>query len=133
VLGEFHLITYSLTSYCSIAQLTEANRTIEELKSEKQEIETRSAKQTVQLANLATANEALSAKASSLATKPDSAHEISELRQALKKAEDEIENIRNSEVAQQLQKANLLDELNTMQNDNAKLREQLRAEQRKQK
>jgi len=117
------------SSAALVEQLAEAARAAERLRSEKQELESRNAKQAIQIANLTTAHEVASAKANVESASANEAmqKQIAELQQALKKAEDEVESMRNSEVAQQLQKATLLDELNTMQNDNAKLREQLRA------
>ena len=57
--------------------------------------------------------------------------QLDELRKSLRRAQDDAENMRSAELTQQAQKAALLDELNSMQTENAKLRDQLRAELRK--
>jgi len=82
---------------------------------------------------LTEANKTLSAKTLSLAQEVASAPEmvrkqlepqLNECRKALREAEEEIEAMRTSE---QTQRVALMDELNTMQTENANMRAQLRA------
>jgi cell shape-determining protein MreC len=91
----------------------------------------------VTLQNLTDANGILSARALALAeevaTAPESMRikmeaQLAEVRRQLKEAIEEIEAMRGSE---QGQKAALLEELNVVQEENTKLREQLRSEQRR--
>jgi len=93
--------------------------------------------QAVMLQNLTDANSTLSSRALALAeevaTAPESMRikmeaQLGEVRGRLREAQEEIEALRGSE---QGQKAALLEELNVAQGENTKLREQLRAEQRK--
>lgn len=89
------------------------------------------------LQSLTDANTTLSARALALAeevaTAPESMRikmeaQLAEARRQLKEAVEEIEAMRGSD---QGQKAALLDELNVVQSENTKLREQLRSEIRK--
>lgn len=93
--------------------------------------------QSESLQNLSDANSTLSARAMALAEEVATAPEqmrikmeaqLAEVRRQLKESMDEIEGMRMSE---QTQKAALLEELNVVQGENIKLRDQLRAEQRK--
>ncbi len=54
--------------------------------------------------------------------------QLNEVRRQLKEAQEDIDAMRNTEQSQRIA---LLDELNSMQMDNTKLRAQLRAAQRK--
>lgn len=83
------------------------------------------------------ANNTLSARALALAEEVSTAPEamrikmeaqLNEVRRQLKEAQEDIDAMRNTEQSQRIA---LLDELNSMQMDNTKLRAQLRAAQRK--
>ncbi|KAF8339092.1 uncharacterized protein EI90DRAFT_3118179 [Cantharellus anzutake] len=120
-----------------VAQLQEA---LELSIQQKSELETAAAQQAQALEELQEANNKLSAKALTLAAEAAEAKESSDpsksqfeakvaaLTAELKEAKDELNRIQTAESAQRVQ---LLDELNTLQTDNAQLRNQLRAEQRK--
>ena|ERR1700761_9619394 len=97
------------------------------------ELEEHMMKHSQQIADLMEANNTLSARTLSLAAEPEAVRmrmesQLSELRQQLKKSEEEVDAMRMSE---QTQRVALLDELNTMQTENGQLREQLRAERGK--
>ncbi|PVF93720.1 hypothetical protein CPB86DRAFT_714806 [Serendipita vermifera] len=110
---------------------------LERAQREKRQLEMKATEQAINLQNLTDANSALSARALALAEEVSTAPEtirikleaqLSETRRQLKESMDELDAIRSSE---QSQKAALLEELNVMQGENSKLRDQLRAEQRK--
>jgi len=121
-------------------RLDEINRlqsAVERSQREKRHLELESQDQKVSLQNLTDANGTLSARALALAeevaTAPGSMRikmeaQLNEVRRQLKEAVEEIEAMRGSD---QGQKAALLDELNVVQGENTKLREQLRTEMRK--
>ncbi len=122
------------------ARLDEINRlqaAVERSQREKRHLELENQDQKVSLQNLTDANGTLSARALALAeevaTAPGSMRikmeaQLNEVRRQLKEAIEEIEAMRGSD---QGQKAALLDELNVVQGENTKLREQLRTEIRK--
>ncbi|CAG8615569.1 6653_t:CDS:2, partial [Acaulospora colombiana] len=110
---------------------------MERAQREKRQLEMKATEQAINLQNLTDANSALSARALALAEEVSTAPEtirikleaqLSETRRQLKESMDELDAIRSSE---QSQKAALLEELNVVQGENSKLRDQLRAEQRK--
>lgn len=109
------------------------HETLEQLTAEKREIESLAAEQAATCRQLTEANNSLSARTLTLAEEAASAPEmvrkqleaqISELRKALEKAEAEIEEMKTSG---QTQRAALFEEMNTMHEENANLRAQLRA------
>ncbi|KAJ7498464.1 Up-regulated during septation-domain-containing protein [Mycena latifolia] len=113
-----------------VAQLQGA---VERISSEKRDVEVRAAEQAATCSQLTEANNALSAKTLSLAAEAASAPEtvrrqleaqLAEVRAALDTAQAEVDAMRMSEQGQRMA---LLDELNTMQMENGKLRDQLRA------
>ncbi|KAF9236222.1 Up-regulated during septation-domain-containing protein [Melanogaster broomeanus] len=106
---------------------------VERAMAEKREVETHAADQAETCRQLTEVNNTLSAKTLSLAQEAASAPEIvrkqferqlAECKTALREAQEEVEAMRTSE---QTQRIALLDELNSMQTDNANLRAQLRA------
>ena len=112
---------------------------IAQITSEKRELEEQAAEQAEQYRQLAEANNSLSARALALAEEAASAgsdgtaakERIQVLQQqlednmaALEDAKTEMDAIRDSGQAQNIA---LLDELNSMQNENERLRNQLRA------
>lgn len=110
---------------------------VERAQRERRQYEQKAHDQSVTLQNLTDANGILSARALALAeevaTAPESMRikmeaQLAEVRRQLKEAIEEIEAMRGSE---QGQKAALLEELNVVQEENTKLREQLRSEQRR--
>lgn len=99
---------------------------------EKRDVEMHAADQAETCRQLTEANNTLSAKTLSLAQEAASAPEIvrkqlegqlDECRKALREAQEDVEAMRTSE---QTQRIALLDELNSMQTENANLRAQLR-------
>ncbi|KAF5363355.1 hypothetical protein D9756_000267 [Leucocoprinus leucothites] len=109
------------------------HETIERLTAEKREIESLAAEQAETCKQLSEANDTLSARTLTLAEEAASAPEkvrkqlegqISEFKNKLEKAEAEIEEMKTSG---QMQRAALFDEMNTMNEENANLRAQLRA------
>ncbi len=113
--------------------LREVQNSLEQLRAEKQQLEATVKPQREQIETLKAANDVLSARALSLAKEQESLRKSSmgdsgDLQEALKKAQEEIDSMRMSE---QTQRVALLDELNSMQTENARLRDQVRAEQRK--
>ncbi|KAJ7437079.1 Up-regulated during septation-domain-containing protein [Mycena galericulata] len=107
--------------------------TIERVSGEKRDVEVRAAEQAATCTQLTEANNALSAKTLALAEEAASAPEavrrqleaqLAEVRGALDTAQAEVDAMRMSEQGQRMA---LLDELNTMQMENGKLRDQLRA------
>jgi chromosome segregation ATPase len=105
---------------------------IEQLTAEKHDIESSAAEQAETCRQLTEANNSLSARTLTLAEEAASAPErirkqleaqISEREKALEKAEAEIEEMKTSA---QTQRAALFDEMNTMHEENANLRAQLR-------
>lgn len=118
-------------------EINQLQGAVQRAQREKRQIELELQDQGVTLQSLADANKTLSARALSLAeevaTAPESMRikmeaQLTEVRRQLKEAIEEIEAMRGSD---QGQKAALLDELNVVQGENTKLREQLRLEQRK--
>ncbi|KAJ7246565.1 Up-regulated during septation-domain-containing protein [Mycena haematopus] len=106
---------------------------VERAQAEKREVEAGAAEQAATVAQLQEANNALSAKTLALAEEaakaPDAVRkpleaQLSEARAALDTAQAEIERINMSEQGQRMA---LLDELNTLQEENGKLRDQIRA------
>lgn len=102
---------------------------VDRITREKDEIEAEAAAQAEACQQLSEANDTLSAKTLALAEEAASApdklkKQLDETKAALDDAQAEIDAMRMSE---QSQKVALLDELNSLQNDNGKLREQLRA------
>lgn len=99
---------------------------------EKQALELASAQAADAVRNLREANETLTARTLTLAGDPTARaqmeSQLAETSQKLKEAEDELERY---QTAQETQRVMLLDEMNELQNNNTQLREQLRAEQRK--
>jgi hypothetical protein len=99
---------------------------------EKRDLEMQAAEQAEECRQLTNANNALSAKTLALAEEGASATDavrrqmegqLNECRVALQNTREEIEAMHNSE---QTQRVALLEELNTMQNENSNLRAQLR-------
>lgn len=119
--------------------MDEANHlqeTIQRLTEEKNTIETSVAEQVEVIEQLTEVNNTLSTKNLTLAEEAAAAPEqvkkqmeiqLAELRAALEAAQNEVDAMRSSE---QTQRIALLDELNTMQTENAQLRAQLRAAKR---
>jgi hypothetical protein len=110
---------------------------MERAQREKRQLEMKATEQAINLQNLTDANSALSARTLALANEVTTAPEtmrikleaqLAEVRRQLKESMDELDAVRSSDSSQ---KAALLEELNGMQEENGKLREQLRAEQRK--
>jgi chromosome segregation ATPase len=110
---------------------------VEKLRREKRELELETADQAETCRNLQDANNTLSARARALAEEVATAPEamrikmeaqLAEVRRQLKEAQEDVDAMRNAE---QSQKIALLDELNSTQSENARLRDQLRAAQRK--
>jgi hypothetical protein len=110
---------------------------MERAQREKRQLEMKATEQAINLQNLTDANSALSARTLALANEVTTAPEtmrikleaqLTEVRRQLKESMDELDAVRSSDSSQ---KAALLEELNGMQEENGKLREQLRAEQRK--
>ncbi|KAJ6515405.1 Up-regulated during septation-domain-containing protein [Mycena sanguinolenta] len=106
---------------------------VERAQAEKREVEAGAAEQAATVAQLQEANNALSAKTLALAEEAARAPEairkpleaqLAEARAALDTAQAEIERMNMSEQGQRMA---LLDELNTLQEENGKLRDQLRA------
>lgn len=107
--------------------------TIERLTAEKHEIEALAAEQAETCRQLTDANNTLSARTLTLAEEAASAPEmvkkqleaqIAELKKQLESAEAEIEDMKT---AAQTQRAALFEEMNSMHEENANLRAQLRA------
>lgn len=106
---------------------------VEQTVAEKREMEIRAADQAETCRQLTEVNSTLSAKTLALAEEAASAPEavrkqlecqLSEYKARLRQAEEEIHAMQTSE---QTQRIALLDELNSMQTENANLRAQLRA------
>ncbi|KAJ6561493.1 Up-regulated during septation-domain-containing protein [Mycena vulgaris] len=114
-------------------EVAQLQGTVERISGEKRDVETRAAEQAATCSQLTEANNALSAKTLALAAEAASAPEtvrrqleaqLAEVRAALDTAQAEVDAMRMSEQGQRMA---LLDELNTMQMENGKLRDQLRA------
>ncbi|KAF8528783.1 Up-regulated during septation-domain-containing protein [Hysterangium stoloniferum] len=99
---------------------------------EKRELETQAIEYTQTIENLTEANNKLSARALAFAeeaaTAPNALKakleaQLAEVGAKLKESQDEIDRIRSSE---SMQRVTLLDELNSLQQENGKLRDQLR-------
>ncbi|KAJ7639359.1 Up-regulated during septation-domain-containing protein [Roridomyces roridus] len=114
-------------------EVSRLQSTIERVSAEKLDVETQAAEQAATLEQLTEANNTLSAKTLALAAEAADAPEavrrqlegqLAEARAGLDDARAEIDAMRMSEQGQSMA---LLDELNTMQMENSKLREQLRA------
>ncbi|KAI0701181.1 Up-regulated during septation-domain-containing protein [Cytidiella melzeri] len=106
--------------------------TVDQLQAEKQELETQAAAQAETCAQLTEANATLSARALTMANEAasntDSVRrqlemQLSECRTTLAKVKDELE---STQMSQQTQQMALLEELNSVQNENTTLRNQLR-------
>ncbi|KAI6100175.1 Up-regulated during septation-domain-containing protein [Pisolithus sp. B1] len=117
-------------------EIEELRASVERAVTDKREIEMHAADQAETCRQLTEANNALSAKTLALAQEAAAAPEavrkqlesqVSECREKLRKAEEEIHAMQTSE---QTQRIALLDELNSMQTVNASLRAQLRAAKR---
>jgi len=120
-----------------IEEIDGLQREVEKLQKEKRELELQTTDQAETCKNLQDANNTLSARALALAEEVSTAPEamrikmeaqLNEVRRQLKEAQEDIDAMRNTEQSQRIA---LLDELNSMQMDNTKLRAQLRAAQRK--
>lgn len=120
-----------------IEEIDGLQREVEKLQKEKRELELQTADQAETCKNLQDANNTLSARALALAEEVSTAPEamrikmeaqLTEVRRQLQEAQEDIDAMRSTEQSQRIA---LLDELNSMQSDNTKLREQLRAAQRK--
>ncbi|KZT05616.1 uncharacterized protein LAESUDRAFT_743869 [Laetiporus sulphureus 93-53] len=112
-----------------VQQLQEA---VDRITAERLEIETRAAEQAETCRQLTDANNSLSARALTLASDAASAGDtvrkqleaqLTECNASLARAKEEIESLRTSQQTQQMA---LLEELNSMQTENANLRTQLR-------
>ncbi|KAI6135194.1 Up-regulated during septation-domain-containing protein [Pisolithus thermaeus] len=119
-----------------INEIEELRASVERAVADKREIEMHAADQAETCRQLTEANNALSAKTLALAQEAAAAPEavrkqlesqVSECREKLRKAEEEIHAMQTSE---QTQRIALLDELNSMQTVNESLRAQLRATKR---
>ncbi|KAG0702418.1 Up-regulated during septation-domain-containing protein [Suillus ampliporus] len=117
-------------------EIRELQDAIERAMGEKREMEMHAGDQAEMCRQLAETNNALSAKMLTLAEEAAAAPEkvrkqlegqLTECSEALRKAKEEIEAMHTSE---QTQRIALLDELNSMQNENENLRVQLRAVKR---
>lgn len=120
-----------------IDEIDSLQHDVERLKKEKRELELQTADQAETCKNLQDANNTLSARALALAEEVATAPEamrikmegqLAEVRRQLKEAQEDIDAMRNAEQSQRIA---LLDELNLMQSENTKLRDQLRAVQRR--
>jgi len=120
-----------------IDEIDSLQQDVEKLRKEKREMELQTADQAETCRNLQDANNTLSARALALAEEVATAPEamrikmegqIAEVRRQLKDAQEDIDAMRNAEQSQRIA---LLDELNLMQSENTKLRDQLRAAQRR--
>ncbi|KAH7909402.1 Up-regulated during septation-domain-containing protein [Hygrophoropsis aurantiaca] len=116
-----------------ITEIAHLQAAVDRAVAEKREIEMHAADQAETCHQLTEANNALSAKTLTLAAEAASAPEIirkqlegqlTECREALRLAQEEVDAMRSSE---QTQRIALLDELNSMQTENGNLRAQLRA------
>ncbi|KAF9057851.1 Up-regulated during septation-domain-containing protein [Panaeolus papilionaceus] len=121
-------------------ELSLLHSTIERMTAERRDLEERAAEQAEQCAQLTEANNTLSARTLTLAEEAAHAPEymrrqmevqlaeakkqLDETKKQLEVALEEIDGMRNMEQSQRIA---LLDELNTMQTENASLRAQLRA------
>ncbi|KAG5652093.1 hypothetical protein H0H81_006313 [Sphagnurus paluster] len=116
-----------------VEEMQELQNALERIESEKRDVEMLAAEQAETCRQLTEANNTLSARTLTLAEEAASAPEmvrkqlegqLTETRAALEVAQDEVQAMRTSE---QTQRIALLDELNSMQTENAQLRAQLRA------
>jgi hypothetical protein len=114
-------------------EIQDLQAAVERAMAQKREMEMHAADQAETCRQLTEANNALSAKTLSLAQEAASAPEIvrkqlerqlTECKEALREAQEEVDAMRTSE---QTQRIALLDELNSMQTENANIRAQLRA------
>ncbi|KAI6146086.1 Up-regulated during septation-domain-containing protein [Pisolithus tinctorius] len=117
-------------------EIEELRASVDRAVADKRQIETHAADQAETCRQLTEANNVLSAKTLALAQEAAAAPEavrkqlesqLSECREKLRKAEEEVHAMQTSE---QTQRIALLDELNSMQTANANLRAQLRAAKR---
>ncbi|KAG6850194.1 hypothetical protein H0H93_016623 [Arthromyces matolae] len=117
----------------SMEETQHLQNSLERIENEKRQLEMLAAEQAETCAQLTEANNTLSARTLTLAEEAATAPEkvrkqleaqLSETRTALEKAQDEIDAMRMSEQSQRIA---LLDELNSMQNENGILRAQLRS------
>ena len=114
-------------------EIQELQAAVDHAVAAKREVEMHAADQAETCRQLTEANSALSAKTLTLAQEVVSAPEmvrkqlegqLDECQRALREAQDEVDAMRASE---QTQRIALLDELNSMQTENANMRAQLRA------
>lgn len=114
-------------------ELMQLQDSVDRIIHEKQDIERQASEQAETLRRLAETNNTLSTRALALAEEAAAAPEkvrlevegqLAETRSALQKAQKEIDDMRNSDQSQRMA---LLEELNTLQTDNASLRAQMRA------
>lgn len=114
-------------------EIQELQTAVDRATAEKRDIEMHAADQAETCRQLTEANNTLSAKTLTLAQEVASAPEmirkqlegqLGECQKALREAEEEVKAMQTSE---QTQRIALLDELNSMQTENATLRAQLRA------
>jgi chromosome segregation ATPase len=114
-------------------ELQQLQRAVDRITAEKRQVEAQAAEQAETCRQLSEANNTLSARTLTLAEEAASAPEmvrkqldaqLSECKASLRRAQDELDTMRQAEGSQRVA---LLDELNTMQTENANLRAQLRA------
>ncbi|KIJ69803.1 hypothetical protein HYDPIDRAFT_104420 [Hydnomerulius pinastri MD-312] len=114
-------------------EIQDLQAAVDRAMAEKRDVEMHAADQAETCRQLTEANNALSAKTLTLAQEAASAPEmvrkqlegqLTECKEALRQAQEEVDAMRSSE---QTQRIALLDELNSMQTENANLRAQLRA------
>lgn len=124
----------TLCSLClhRLDEINSLQQAVDRALQEKRDLETQAIEMGETLKNLTDANNKLSARAlafaeeaaaapNALKTKLES--QLSEVRTKLEEAQEEIERMRSSESSQRVV---LLDELNSLQQENGKLRDQLR-------
>lgn len=113
-------------------EISRLQQTLDQVLNEKRELEVQAIEQSNAVQNLTQANNRLSARALAIAEEVASTptlkakleSQVSDLRAQLEEAQDEITRMRSSESTQRV---TLLNELNELQQENGKLRDQLRA------
>ncbi|KAF8592660.1 hypothetical protein K439DRAFT_1650281 [Ramaria rubella] len=114
-------------------EVSSLQQSVDQMTQEKRDLEAQMTEQSTTIEDLTTANNKLSARALAFAEEAASAPntvklrletQLAEVQKQLKETEDEIERIRSSE---SIQRVALLDELNSLQQENGDLRNQLRA------
>ena len=126
ILDCYHSLSHRLDEISTLQQA------LDQTLNEKRDMESQAIEQADAVRNLTQANNKLSARALAFAEEAATApnlkmkleSQLSELRTKLQQAEDEVERMRSSESTQRVA---LLDELNSLQQENGKLRDQLRA------